>query len=163
MNLSDVKAITIPEGDVTQISVGGVVIWKAVTDALQMFNPYGVPPENKFVNRITGGLTIPSATGGTWRYSEFIAVEANTEYLFGMAVYATATTAGIAWYDSTQTFVSGVNATALKNANGVATSPSTAAYVRFSWRIDEGYNTDWEHQVWLCKNGVCDHWTPWIG
>ena len=163
MNLSDIKAIQIPEGVVTKIEYNNQVLWQKVTGILQMINPYGVPNANTFVNRLNGGVTAPSATGGIWRHSDYIQVEEETTYLFGMAVYATASTAGVAWYDDNQNFVSGINATTIKSENGLITSPTNAAYLRLSWRIDEGYNTDWEHQVWLCKQGVCDHWTSWLG
>lgn len=161
MIFSDVKNIQIPEGSVKQISCNGVVLWQKTADALQLLNPYTVPDDNKFINRVNGGLTIPSATGGTWRHSDYIEVEENTAYLFG-AIHSTASTAGLAWYDEDKVFISGISNTNVRNANGIVTSPTGARYIRVSWRIDEDYNPDWEHTIWFCENGVCDHWTPWI-
>ena len=41
--------------------------------------------------------------------------------------------------------------TELGNANNIITSPSDAKYIRFCFRIDEGYNTDWENTVYLVE------------
>ena len=87
MNLSDIKAIQIPEGAVTKIEYNNQVLWKKDTDILQMINPYDVPSDNTFINRMNGGLTVPSDTGGIWRHSEYIQIEEETTYLFGMAIF----------------------------------------------------------------------------
>lgn len=148
----------IPVG-IVKAFLGDVKVW-AKSSGKNLLNPATVPDENYFVNRNTGGLTIPSATGGTWRHSDYITVTGGADYYFGQ-INATASTAGMAWYDANQSFISGVNATALKNAGNILTAPANAAYMRHSWRIDAGYNTDWENTVYICVNGDLDHWVPY--
>ena len=126
-----------------------------------LLNPQTVPSDNQFVNKNTGGLTTPSATGGVWRYGDYIPVIGGETYYFHQ-INATATTAGTAWYDSEQTYIGGINATALGNANNKVTMPSNAAYIRHSWRIDEGYNTDWENTVYICIDGTMTEFKPYV-
>lgn len=160
IDFSQVKAISIPEGDVTQIESAGVTLWKKVTGVLQMLNPATVPDENKFISRANGGTVPPSASGGEFRHSGYIEIEAGEEYYFGLVI-SSASTAGLAWYDESKQFISGMNLSNLGLNENVATAPAGAKYVRFCWRLDE-YNPNWISSVWLCKNGVCDHWTPYF-
>ena len=125
-----------------------------------ILNPATVPDTNYFVNRLNGGLTKPSATGGEWRHSDYIPVIANTAYYFG-EIPALASTAGTAWYDSEYNFISGFNATTLSNNNNIMTAPENAAYMRHSWRIDEGYNTNWENTVYICIKGDLHKFKPY--
>lgn len=150
---------TITPAGIAKVMLGTVKVFEKLSGK-NLLNPATVPDDNKFINRNHGATTAPSATGGTWRYSDYIPIIGGTQYFFGQ-IHATATTAGSAWYDSNQDFISGVNATALKNADGILASPANAAYLRHSWRIDEGYNTDWEHTVYICVNGDLDHWEPY--
>lgn len=54
LDFSNVKAITIPEGEVKQIDIGGVTVWKKPTG--NMFDPdsankfYGYPSGTSFVS-----------------------------------------------------------------------------------------------------------------
>lgn len=125
-----------------------------------LLDPQTVPSENQFINKNTGGLTAPSASGGVWRHSEYIPVVGGETYYFHQ-VNATATTAGTAWYDDELTYVGGINATALGTANNKVTLPSNAAYIRHSWRIDEDYNTDWENTVYICLDGALPEFQPY--
>lgn len=160
MNFADVKEITILEGSVKKITASGVTLWQKVMDVLQMLNPATVPDENAFISRANGNIVPPSTTGGEFRHSDYIEIEAGEEYYFGLVI-SSAATAGLAWYDDRKVYISGMNLTALGRNNNVATAPDGAKYIRFSWRLDE-FNPNWETTVWLCKNHVCNHWTPYF-
>lgn len=160
IDFDSVNAIAIPDGAVVQITANGVTLWQKVMGVLQMLNPATVPDENAFISRANGNIVPPSATGGEFRHSDYIEIEAGEKYYFGLVI-SSAATAGLAWYDDRKAYISGMNLTALGRNNNVATAPNGAKYVRFSWRLDE-FNPNWETTVWLCKNRVCDHWTPYF-
>lgn len=160
MDWSQVKSLTIEEGEVISITQGANVLWKKA--GRNLLNPATVPNENKYIDRTTGGTGNPSATGGEWRHSGYIPVTEGTKYYFGQ-IHATATRAGTAWYNANKVFISGVNATTLQNNKGILTSPENAVYMRHCWRVDTGFNTDWEHTVYICVNGDLDHWEPYVG
>lgn len=160
MNFADVKEITIPEGSVKKITASDITLWQKVMGVLQMLNPATVPDENAFISRANGNTVPPSATGGEFRHSDYIEIEAGEEYYFGLVI-SSASTAGLAWYDGRKSYISGMNLTALGRNDNVATAPDGAKYVRFCWRLDE-FNPNWETTVWLCKNHVCNHWTPYF-
>lgn len=117
-----------------------------------LLDPTTVPSENRYILSGTGAVNTTVPTSGVFRHSEYIPVEGGADYKLGM-VYYTANAAGLAWYSDTDVseYISGINGTAIKNADGIVTAPATAKYVRFSWHIEEGYDTDWEHSVYLCK------------
>lgn len=162
IDFASVKEMHVGQAEVVKVESDSTTLWQKPTTGRNLLNPSTVPDENKYIDRISGGTGNPSATGGEWRHSDYIPVTENTEYYFGQ-IHATASRAGMAWYDANKTYISGVNATTLKNADGVLTSPEGAAYMRHGWRIDEGYNTDWETTVYICIDGDLDHWVPYVG
>lgn len=163
MNVENAKNIRIPEGEVSKIRAKGVVIWSKPDGRIkQMFDASTVIDENKYINSRNGTLGAPSLTGGTWRYSDYIEVSEGLQYFLGM-VNAEASFAGLAWYNSTKRYISGMNATTIKTLGNVVEAPTKSKWIRFSFRIDERYNPNWETTVWMCENGVIDHWTPYKG
>ena len=122
---------------------------------INILDPTTVSGENKYIAAGSGSTSTPG--NGTFRHSEFIPVKSGMTYKVGMTYYQAAV-AGLAWYGDadTSTYVSGYSGTQINSANGIVTAPANAKYLRFSWRIDSGYDTDWEHSVYLCecKNGV---------
>lgn len=128
-----------------------------------LLNPALVSDDNKYIAKATGVATSPSS--GTFRSSPYILIEPNTQYKIAIT-YFTASTAGMAWYTDTNNpaeyYISGISGTAIGASDGVVTSPATAKYVRFSWRVDEDYDTDWEHTIYFCKNGLLSSFQPYV-
>lgn len=163
MNLGNTKELEIPEGPVKEIIVDDTVIWlRSDGRPRQLFNAATVPDENSYINPRNGYLGFPSSTGGIWRHSDYIEIDENLEYYIGM-INAETVYVGLAWYDTRKRYISGVNATEIGLAGNIVTSPARSKWIRFSFRVDEGYNTNWETSVWLCENGVIDRWTPYEG
>lgn len=114
-----------------------------------LFNKDTVADENKFINATNGNAQTPSnPNSDVWRYSDYIPVTGGAEYYFGH-VNATATYAGIAWYSSNRTYISGINDTNLSSASNLITAPSNAAFIRISFRIVSGYNPEWQSTVYF--------------
>lgn len=127
------------------------------------FNALDVIDENRYVSATTGKTAAPSASSGAvWRYTDFIPVTPGDTLYFG-EINATASAAGTAFYSiADQTgYISGRTATQLGNANNVLTVPEGAAYMRHSFRIDAGYNTDWETSVYIVHNDAVHQWSPY--
>lgn len=146
-----------PIADPVEIYTDGTPEVLTVSGA-NLLDPSTVPEENRFILSQGGGTQAPSPTGGVFRHSAYIPIKEGTKYFFGMTPYA-ASSAGIAWYSTTEaaSYISGMNGSTLKNSYSMkATAPAGAKYIRFSWRIDEGYDTDWEHSVYLCE---CDSYS----
>lgn len=114
-----------------------------------LFNKDTVADENKFINATNGNTQTPSnPTSDVWRHSDYIPVTGGVEYYFGH-VNATATYAGIAWYNSNKIYISGINDTNLSSASNLITAPSNAAFIRISFRIGAWYNPKWQSTVYL--------------
>lgn len=135
-----------------------------------LLDPSVVTEENKYISANNGTTTSPSSSGGVFRYSGYIPVKEGTKYYFGMTPYS-ATTAGIAWYSTTDVtgYISGVSGSTLRNEsnNMKATASVGAKYLRFGWRIDEGYDTDWTHSVYVCEcdsnsDPIMTAWQPYV-
>lgn len=145
--------------DINITRLGGVVVDGTpevlTVSGAQMLDSLTVINENKYIASSTGTPTTPSVTGGVFRYSGYIPVKEGTKYFFGITPFIAAV-AGIAWYstDDGTGYISGMGGTALRDSDNMkATAPAGAQYLRFSWRIDEGYDTDWEHSVYVCECG----------
>lgn len=141
-------------------------------EPIQDFNGYGNPwPAGGGANRLNPA-TVPEEGGNiishsglvnpnpSWRYSDYIPVIPGEVLYFG-EVYATASSAGTAFYDSNQVYVSGFSATNLKGSNGVKTVPEGVAFMRHSWLIEEGYNENWETTVYIILNSSPHEFTPY--
>ena len=140
--------------------IGIIGIPEVITvSGANLLDPTTVSDENAFISRSNGTEVPPSATGGTFRHSDYIPIVSGETYYFGITPYQ-ASTAGLAWYNG-NSYVSGINGTALKNAGMKATAPNGATHVRFSWRIDEDYDTDWEHSIYFCVDGDIDRFVPY--
>ena len=143
-NLSaDGETVPAPNAPMDIVSNNGVL-----KVSPNLFNKDLVADANRYINKNTGADS--AAGSGEWRYSDYTTIEENTNYYVGV-VNATASSAGLAFYDSTKTYISGVSMTQLGQQNNIITSPADTKYIRFSFRIDEGYNTDWENTVYLIK------------
>lgn len=123
-----------------------------------LLDPTTVLDENHYINRNNGELTIPG--NGIFRHSDYISITPNTTYYLGHISFSAAV-AGMAFYDETKKYLEGYSGTQLAAKNQKVTSPSGAAFMRFSWRIDEDYDTDWEHSVYLCIDGTIDSFVPY--
>lgn len=106
------------------------------------------PNDNKYISASNGRTQSP--TTGVWLYTDFAPVEPNVTYKVNQ-IHASASLAGLAWYDSEQQYISGVNNTKLAAADGVIVAPENAAYIRHSFRVDEGYNVDWKNTVSIVR------------
>ena len=132
-----------------------------IADAIRSKNGEGnlldistVPDENLYVKNADGKLAAPSSTH--YRHSDFIKIDGNTDYYFGITQLTT-TSVGIAWYSavSESAFISG-KAWNTIGASKTAKSPATAEYLRFCWRIDAGYDVNWETTVYVCRGTTGD-------
>ena len=121
-----------------------------------LFNAAAVVDDGKYINANNGNLGTPSATGGSFVHSDFIHVTAGTALFFGQTSYK-ATGAGIAFYSDvdfdagTYTYLDGKSGTWLSNNDMTVAVPNGAKYLRFSIRIDEDYDTNWQNTVYLCE------------
>jgi hypothetical protein len=113
-----------------------------------LFNKDLVPNANEYINKITGNVSPP--TSGEFRHSDFIVIKENTQYYVGI-ITSIATSAGLAFYDDTKTYLSGMSLTELGYNNNIITSPTDTKYIRFSFIIDEGYNTNWQNTVYFVE------------
>ena len=159
MDWSQVKGLTIPEGEVVGVSVDGETLWQKPVTGRNLLDPATV--ESLYVSSKNGVPVESSTASPNWRHSDYIPVTGGVTYYFGQTTYSTATTAGTAWYDSSKRYVSGSNATALKNAGGKLKAPASAAYLRHSWSTID--NPNWETTVYICVDGDLDHWVPYVG
>ena len=94
------------------------------------------------------GTEYVASDGSVWRASGFIPVSGGKTYHFN-AVNSDANVAGMVWYDINKKYVSGVNTKTVNKNNGNITAPENAKYLKVSFRIDEGYNPDWQNTVQL--------------
>lgn len=108
-----------------------------------LLNPAEVPNENKYVSAADGTLRTPSVD---FRHSDYISVSEGVVYKFSHT-YASSTSAGMAWYDESKAYISGRTLAQVRDADGLLTAPTGAMYCRLSWRIDSGYDTDWQNTV----------------
>lgn len=113
-----------------------------------LFNKDLVPDINVYVNRVNGNINNPSS--GEFRSSDYITIKEKTQYYVGI-VNSIASSEGLAFYDDTKTYISGVSLTQLGENNNIITSPANAKYIRFSFSIDEGYNTNWQNTVYFIE------------
>ena len=113
-----------------------------------LFNKNLVPDVNEYINRSNGNASAP--TSGEFRHSDFIVIKENTQYYVGI-ITSVATSVGLAFYDDTKTYISGLSLTELGNNDNIITSPNNTKYIRFSFRTDEGYNTNWQNTVYLVE------------
>lgn len=123
-----------------------------------LFNKDLVPNENKYINKNTGNESTP--TSGEFRHSDYIEIKGNTQYYVGITK-TRSTSAGLAFYDDTKTYISGLSLADIDDRNNVVTSPANAKYVRFCFRVDEGYDTNWETSVYFCVNGTMSSFEPY--
>lgn len=112
-----------------------------------LFNKDLVPDENKYISK-SGSIYGPSQ--GEYRYSDYITIKENTQYYVGI-INSSASTAGLVFYDDTKTYISGMSLSELIDNNNIITSPSNTKYIRFSFRIDQEYNTNWQNTVYLIE------------
>ena len=125
-----------------------------------LLNLYDVEDVNQYVNANNGTVVAPSSTGGIWRASGFIRIDGGKTYHLN-AINNDAWTAGMAWYDATKTYISGIPTGTTNLTGGVMTSPENAFYMRVSWRIEEGYNPDWENTVQVSEGDTAKEFEPY--
>ena len=100
--------------------------------------------DNMYIRSDTGAVAAPSSSTGHWVYTDYTPITPGVAYYFDFKI-STASMAGLAWYDSDQKYLSGVGSRDLRNAGKIAVSPENAAYLRWSFRIDDMYNHDWRY------------------
>ena len=127
-----------------------------------MFDASAVTSDNYYINSSTGAVGVPSAGAGEWRNSAYTPVTPGDVLYFG-EVNSSASVAGTAFYSDTvvSSYISGFSATQLANADNVWTVPEGTAYMRHSFRVDDGYNENWETTVYIVKNTDTHEWTPY--
>jgi hypothetical protein len=114
-----------------------------------LFNKDLVPDVNEYIENTSGNLRVPNS--GKFRHSDYITIKKNTQYYVGI-INSVAGVAGLAFYNDTKTYLSGISLNQLKNNNNnIITSTNATKYIRFSFSIDEGYNTDWENTVYFVE------------
>lgn len=123
-----------------------------------LFDASAVADENKYINSNTGATASPGS--GEFRYSDYIPVTEGVTYFFGITAF-TASAAGVAWYSATQERISGRSGTWLGNNGMKDTAPVGAKFARFSIRVDEGYDTNWQNTVYFCKDGDLTQYEPY--
>ena len=128
-----------------------------------LLDPDTVPELNQYIQSGNGAVS-GTPGSGEWRHSAYIPVTPGDKLFLGQ-VNAVATSAGTAFYSAPMesAFISGsgVSASVLTLWNNIITVPENALYMRHSWRIDEGYNTDWENTVYITLNTNPHEWTPY--
>lgn len=159
IDFASVKEMRVGQAEVVKVESDGATLWQKPATGRNLLNPATV--EELYVSSKNGVPVESSTASHNWRHSDYIAVTGGETYYFGQPTYSTATTAGTAWYDSSKRYVSGSNATALKNAHGKLKAPANAAYLRHSWSAID--NPDWETTVFICIDGDLDHWVPYVG
>lgn len=113
-----------------------------------LFNKDLVINENRYIHKGDGLITTPYV--GVFRRSYYIRIKGSTKYYLGI-VTSVASVAGLAFYDDTKTYISGLSLTDVENANNIITSPANAKYIRFSFNVGEGYNTNWQNTVYFVE------------
>lgn len=145
------------DGSHYQLSVVGTPEVLTVSGA-NMLNPTTVPNDGKYIAKSNGQV---AGTASTWAHSGFIPVEEGKKYYFGYKPF-TASAAGMAWYDSSKTYISGKSATEIRNSSQKLTAPSGASFVRFTWSTANGYDTDWRNTVYFCEDGAMTKFEPYV-
>lgn len=114
-----------------------------------LFNVSTAPDENRYITSGYGTTAAPTdSTSVHWRHSDYIKVTGGVQYYFGH-VNATASSAGIAWYNKNKVYISGMSDTDLGTASNTITAPANAEYIRISFRIDTDYNPKWQNTVYF--------------
>jgi hypothetical protein len=122
-----------------------------------LLNPNSVEDANRYITAGAGTFGTPTTN---WRSSDFILVTGGKVYHFN-AINSDATSAGIAWYNDNKKFISGETAKNVNANNGILTAPSNAKYLRVSWRIDEGYNPNWQNTVHVVESTKVINFQPY--
>ena len=123
------------------------------TGFVNLFDKTTVPDANAYIYYGNGNPT-PPPSGQHWHYSDYIAVTPFMTYFVGISTASASSTASLAWYDSDKTFITYLTTTRqIDNFKRVVNAPANAAYARFSFRTDVGYDPDWEHTVFFTEYG----------
>lgn len=125
-----------------------------------LLNPDDVEDVNQYVNANSGALMTPSSAGGLWRVSSYIRIEGGKTYHLN-AINNDAWTAGMAWYDASKTYISGIPTGTTNLTGGKMPAPENAFYMRVSWRIEEGYNPDWQNTVQVVEGDTAKEFEPY--
>ena len=112
--------------------------------------------EGRYVRSSDGNTTANDSYDAT----DYLPVTANTAYHFGYLVN-TATLAGIAFFDSSKTYISGASNITLGRNNNTVTSPENAAFVRASILKIEDFNPNWQTTAYICKSGDLTTYEPY--
>lgn len=140
---------------------GYIIQVKSSGRGKNLLNPKTVQDVNQYIDCTSGGTRTPSATSDVWRASDYIEVSSGKTYHFN-ANNVDGSMAGIAWYDKNKTYISGISATNMKNANGNITAPSNASYVRLSWTIGENNNSNWKNTLQFEEGSVETNYEPYV-
>lgn len=92
------------------------------------------------INKTTGAFS--ETTAAEWRYTYFYPIPDNATGI-KLSVYAGGSSAGVAFYDSTATFISGTNVASHANSDLKEYAiPANAKYVRFTNYVGTAYHPD---------------------
>ena len=128
--------------------------------AKNLLNPNTVNEKSVYIRRDNGKEQAISTA--EWRASDYIHISGGKIYHFNVES-ANASSAGIAWYDANKTYISGENMTTVNKNNGNLIAPDNANYLRVSWRINGGYNTDWKNTLQLEEGTTETEYEPYRG
>ena len=128
--------------------------------ARNLFDAASISDDNHYIKANDGGFGTASTAGVLWRSTDYIPVTPGDVLYFGEDIPVT-TSAGTAFYNSSKVYVSGLSDGNLANAGGLATVPANAAYMRHSFRIDSGYNTGWQNELYITLASNAHEWVPY--
>ena len=124
------------------------------TGFVNLFDKTTVPSTNQYIYYGSGDPTTPNPNTQHWHYSDYIAVTPFMTYFVGISTASLHNAASLAWYDSDKTFITYLTTNRqIDNFKRVVNAPANAAYARFSFRTDVGYDPDWEHTVFFTEYG----------
>lgn len=124
------------------------------TGFVNLFDKTTVPSTNEYIYYGSGNPTTPNPNTQHWHYSDYIAVTPFMTYFVGISTASLHNAASLAWYDSSKNFITYLTTNRqIDNFKRVVNAPANAAYCRFSFRTDVGYDPDWEHTVFFTEYG----------
>lgn len=134
----------------------GVNLWRTGKNLL---NPvwWDDVADNKSYVRYEDGTLVYQSTG--YKASDYVSVRVNTEYTLH-AVMGGQAEGGIAFYDSSKQYISGIQINNNTETDHTFTTPSNAAYVRF-W--DSGDRLPWDEVMLVYGSTAPTTYSPYTG
>lgn len=96
------------------------------------------------------------AESSQWNCSDFIRVNPSTQYTTSVPYYSSASAAGLVFFDSFKSAISGIPTVSQRDRIFTFTTPSNCSYLRFSWNYLNGTNVQ-------LAVGTDSSYTPYTG